>query len=135
MIAGPGVEARHLTEPVSLVDLAPTLLDLAGFVPPRLPQMDGRSVADLVTGARNPDPDRGYAFAAQIRDRSVATGMRALIVGRWKLIYDGSAYELYDLRTDPHELHDLAGEAPHELARMKSLLAARAKLDATPPFP
>ena len=65
----------------SLVDLAPTMLDLAGFVPPGLPEMDGRSIADLVTGTRNPDPDRGYAFAAQIKDRSVATGERALIVG------------------------------------------------------
>jgi arylsulfatase A-like enzyme len=135
VIAGPGVQHRHINEPVSLIDLAPTMLDLAGFEPPGLPEMDGRSIADLVTGARNPDPDRGYAFSAQIKDRSVATGERALIVGPWKLIFDGRTYELYDLRTDPAELHDLADEAPHQLIRMKHLLDARAKLDATPPFP
>jgi len=134
VIAGPGVKPRHVAEPVSLVDLAPTMLDLAGFVPPGMPQMDGRSIADLVTGARNPDPDRGYAFAAQIKDRSVASGEVALVVGPWKIIYDGKDYELYDLRTDPEEQHDLSEEAPQQLLRMKRLLAARSTLDGTPPF-
>jgi arylsulfatase A-like enzyme len=136
VLVGPGVLARHVGEPVQLVDLAPTLLDLAGFVPPGMPDMDGRSIADLATGKRAPDPDGGYAFMAQVVDRSVETGERALVVGRWKIIDGGGGrYELYDVRGDPNELRDLAEENVAQLTRMRQLLDARAPIDDTPPFP
>ncbi|MCE9572266.1 MAG: sulfatase-like hydrolase/transferase [Deltaproteobacteria bacterium] len=135
VIAGPGVKARRIGETIGLVDLAPTLLDLAGFVPPGMPEMDGRSVADLVTGARPGDPAGGRAFAAQVRDRSVATDLRAFVDGKWKVIDTGAKLELYDLRADPNELHDLATERPQELARLKGLLEAHAAIDDVSPFP
>ncbi|HTJ41555.1 MAG TPA: sulfatase [Kofleriaceae bacterium] len=135
VITGPMIVARHLDEPVQLVDLAPTLLDLAGFVPPGMPEMDGASLAPLLTGARGPDPDGGYAFMAQVADRSVEQSERAIVVGHLKLIDDGDHLELYDLRIDPNELHDLSNERPTELVRMKKLLDARAATDDVSPFP
>ncbi len=134
VIAGPGVKPHRIAETMGLVDLAPTMLDLAGFVPPGMPEMDGRSVADLVTGARQGDATGGRAFAAQLRDRSVATDLRAYVEGRWKLIDTGARLELYDLRADPNELNDLAREKPAELARLKALLEARAAIDEVSPF-
>ena len=129
------IRPRRVAEPVQLVDLAPTLLDLAGFVPPGMPDMDGTPITDLVTGARSANPDGGYAFMAQIADRSVAQGERAVVAGRWKLIDMGNHFELYDIRLDPNEMHDVAEENPKQLAVMKTMLDARGPTDDTSPFP
>jgi arylsulfatase A-like enzyme len=134
VFAGPGVAARRILEVVSLTDLAPTMLELAGFVPPALPDMDGRSIADLVIGARAPDPEGGYAFAAMIQDRSTSQSARAIVRGRWKLIDGPRGIELYDRRADPGELENLAESEPEVRARLQRLLEERAALDATPPF-
>jgi arylsulfatase A-like enzyme len=135
VITGPGVPTHHVAEPVALVDLAPTLLELAGFAPPGMPDMDGVSVADLATGARKGDPDGGYAFMAQVADRSVADSERAVVQGRWKLIDNGGRLELYDLHLDLNEMHDMSREKPAELAKMKQLLEKQAALDDVSPFP
>jgi arylsulfatase A-like enzyme len=134
VIVGPGIPAARIAEPVSLTDLAPTLIELAGFVPPDLPDMDGRSLADLVLGTRAPDPDGGYAFSAMIADRSTPHAARAIVRGRWKLIEGPGGLELYDLREDPDELQNLADREPEVRDRLAALLADRAGVDATPAF-
>lgn len=134
VIAGPGIPPHRVDQPIGLVGLAPTLLDLAGFAPPTMPQMDGASFASLVLSDLRGDPEGGYAFAAVIRDRSVANGMRAIIRGRWKLIETTHGYELYDRVADPSEQHDLAGARPDELATMRALLDARKAIDSVSPF-
>jgi arylsulfatase A-like enzyme len=134
VIVGPGIPAARITEPVSVTDLAPTLLELAGFEPPGMPDMDGRSLADLVTGARPSDPDGGYAFAAMIKDRSTSQAARAIVRGKWKLIEAPGGLELYDLRKDPGEKKNLADAEPAVRDEMKALLEARAPIDGTAPF-
>jgi len=134
VIAGPGATAQRIDEPIGLVDVAPTVLELAGFVAPGMPAMDGRSLADLVSGKRTPDPDRGYAFAAQVADRSVARGMRAVVEGRWKLIATPEGLELYDVHADPGELRDLARTDRARLQHMRRLLHERITIDWAPPF-
>jgi arylsulfatase A-like enzyme len=134
IIAGPGVIVSRVQEPVGLADLAPTILDLAGFVAPAFPAMDGRSLADLLTGARRPDPEAGLAYSSTIVDRYVRDQRSALVVGRWKLIQQLGRFELYDVRTDPGEVRDLAPGKPESLERMKALLEARRKRDGVSPF-
>jgi arylsulfatase A-like enzyme len=134
VIAGPGLTPRRIDEPVSLTDLTPTLLDLAGFVPPGMPQMDGRSLADLATGARAPDPDGGAAYAVMMKDRSSSQEARAVVRGRWKLIDGAGGRELYDLRVDPGETTNLIDRRPEIRAELERLLAERAALDEVPAF-
>src|SRR5262249_36972403 len=134
VIAGPGISPHRVEQPVGLVGLAPTLLDLAGFVPPGMPEMDGDSFAPLVTTPLPGDPDGGYAFSAMIKDRSVASGMRAIVHGKWKLIESARGYELYDRRLDPGETHDQAKANPEKLAEMRRLLDARQAIDGRSPF-
>ena len=67
VIAGPGIAPHHVGETVSLTDLTPTLVELAGFEPPRGASIDGRSLADLATGRRIPEADRGIAFARSLQ--------------------------------------------------------------------
>lgn len=134
IVAGPSVSATRVHEPVSLVDLAPTILELAGFVAPAFPQMDGRSLADLLVGARHPDPEGGGAYAVTIEDRYVRDRRSALVRGRWKLIHQLGRWELYDLRTDPNEMRDLARGDPARLTELQVLMRARWERDRATPF-
>ncbi len=135
LVAGPGVPPARVHEPVGLADLAPTVLELAGFVAPQFPVMDGRSLADLITGKRPGNPDGGHAYAATIVDRYVRDRRTALVSGRWKIIHQLGRWELYDLRTDANELRDLGPGNPARLAELQALLRARWERDLTSPFP
>lgn len=129
VVAGPGVAPGRHAETTGLIDLAPTLLELAGFEVPR--DLEGRSLAALLRGQR--PSGEGYAFAAMIRDRSVPEERVAVVRGRWKLIRGPHGVELYDLDADPNELRNLAGSAP-ELAVLRQLLRDRQLLDERSPF-
>ncbi len=105
VIAGPGV-ARGATcaQPVSLLDLFPTLTDLTGAEAP--PGLDGRSLVPLL---RNPNAHW---------ERPVVTtwmpGNHAVRSGHWRYIrYRDGAEELYDHRNDPGERTNLAGDPQH----------------------
>lgn len=123
VVTGPGIKPVRIAETVSLTDLTPTLVELAGFQPPA--NLDGRSIADLATGARLGNPDDGIAFAAMIKDRSNPGGVTAVVRGGWKLIDNGVSYELYDVKNDPGERQNLYAQHPARAAELKRLLAER----------
>ena len=135
---GPGIPRRRIEHVTSLVGVAPTLLDLAGFVPPGMPWMDGHSFAPLLLGKVTDTPHAGEAYIAMVRDRSVPYGERALVEGRYKLIArDKGAtehLELYDVVADPGEHHDLVRSRPELVARLRPRLEARRALDEVDPF-
>jgi len=135
VVAGAGITPRHVAETVSVTDLVPTVLDLAGFVPPAGASLDGRSIAELVTGARAGDPEGGIAFAAMIKDRSNPGGITAVIKGRWKLIDNNARLELYDTRNDPGERDNVLGEHPQDAERLRRLLGAHTAAASISPFP
>jgi arylsulfatase A-like enzyme len=92
------------------IDLAPTLLDLAGLPVPV--HMEGKSVLPLAKAA---DPsfrkDWYYEYFEWPNDEAVrpCSGIRT---SRYKLIHyamDPQEFELYDLHTDPNETHNLWG--------------------------
>jgi arylsulfatase A-like enzyme len=134
VIAGPGIKPGRIAETVSLTDLTPSLLDLAGFVPPTGPSIDGRSFADLATGKRIADPEAGTAFAAMIHDRSNPGGVTAMIKGRWKLIETPSGLELYDTRADPAERTNLMPTLPGASDPLRKLLLEHREAAARSPF-
>ena len=127
VLAGPGIQPQRVPETVSLTDLMPTIVELAGFEPPAGP-MDGRSVADLAQGRRAGDPEGGIAFAAMIKDRSNPGGITALVRGGWKLIDNGVSLELYDLRADFGERTNLLVQRPDIAQALEQLLRARQAL-------
>jgi choline-sulfatase len=122
VLAGPGIRPGRVPETVSLTDLTPTVLELAGYVPPAGPALDGRSLADLAEGRRAGDPDGGVAFAAMVKDRSNPGGVAAIVRGSWKLIERGASLELYDLRTDFGEHTNVIGQHPATAAELERLL-------------
>jgi len=121
VMAGPGIQHGRVIETVSLTDLTPTILDLAGFDPTH-EGFDGRTVADLATGARASDPAAGWAFSMMVRDRSNPGGITAFVEGPWKLIDNGSSVELYDTRADPDERSNLVGSRAQIVEQIKRRL-------------
>jgi arylsulfatase A-like enzyme len=133
-MAGPGIKPGRIAETVSLTDLTPTLVELAGFAAPTGAAIDGRSIADLATGKRAPDPDGGIAFSAMIKDRSNPGGVTAVMKGRWKLIESSSTFELYDVHADAEEKSNIISTRPTVLEDMRALLRQYHAAAAKSPF-
>jgi choline-sulfatase len=109
-------EGQRLNQVVNLVDIGPTLLELAGSPP--LPQVDGRSFAPLLLGG---EADwRDETFSEHHADQGVPA-TRMIRRGPWKLVhYDGHRPQLFNLDDDPNEFHDL-GEDPRYADLMRDL--------------
>jgi len=134
IISGAGIKPRRIRQSTGLVDLAATLLDLAGYVPPGMPQMDGTSLSGIVLGTR--PEGKGEAYSAMVRDRSVRYGVRSLVWGRYKLIeYESNKSDaLYDIRVDKTERRNLALHQRPLLKQLKERMKARRAVDAIAPF-
>jgi arylsulfatase A-like enzyme len=109
IVAGPGVTAvgQAVDTPVSLIDLAPTLAEMAGTV------LSGEAQGiSLVPALQGQAIDERPVFSEALY--RVPFNQQAIQSGGYKLIYresDGQV-ELYDLQADPAESHDLAAERP-----------------------
>ncbi len=112
IVRGPGIkrgieDCRTVT---SLVDLAPTVLDLCGADP--LPRAQGRSLRPVLDGTADP-ADWEDAYAEFFGQRFVYT-QRITWHGNWKYVFSpGGVDELYNLASDPHERHNLAEDPAH----------------------
>lgn len=122
---------------VSLVDVAPTLFDVAGVEPP--PEMavlfEGRSLAPSLRGEPLPPApvfiESGRSFFPELVQRrlrnTVEGRFRAVTFENWKLIWtpfqpDSDAWELYDLAADPDETTNLYRSDHPQVARLKAQL-------------
>ena len=121
-----GIKARGewRRSPGHLVDIVPTLLDLAGLVPPASfhdeprPAFPGRS---LVATFANDEPVAHEPLFFKHQDN------RALRRGDWKIVATGknAPWELYDLATDRSERLNLADKHPDTLTELVAIWTAR----------
>ncbi len=148
LVRGPGLRRGTCDADLSLVDLAPTLLDLLSL-PPLRPAPDpagppaGVSRAGLLrAGAAAPLRQPVFCEKIERPDLAGTAQAKAVRLGDWKLIrryaHDAQqrlvvlSEELYDLAADPGEAHDLAGApppgAPLETLRVQLLRFAGAEV-------
>jgi choline-sulfatase len=122
---------------VNLIDVGPTVVDLAGAEP--MPAVDGRSLWPTLTGRHPADwTDETYSELADLacwpRDRNAPGApyypSRMVRSGRWKLWLDADEDHLppvlFDLVTDPDERRDLDSDPRHRPVR-DALLAKVAR--------
>jgi len=107
MVKDPRATPRRVTTTVSLVDVAPTLVELAGLEP--LPIRQGRSLVPYLAGAA---VERGPVISELLRAHDRV--QLAVIDHPWKLILrpDSGEVELFHLEDDPGEQNPLPAPNP-----------------------
>jgi arylsulfatase A-like enzyme len=101
----PGLAPRRVDDPVMLIDLAPTVLDL---VKAKIPDsFRGQSLLGVMLGEKL--PRTRPVFGEMLPNHSWNQHHKFMVEGDWKLIYriSDNALELYDLAHDPKEQHNL----------------------------
>jgi arylsulfatase A-like enzyme len=124
---------RRVSAPVSLVDLFPTIAEIAkAAVPPRLP---GRSLVPILRGA---DGDAERPLYMELKPPNPDT--TAWRQGRYKLIRradtsrgGGRGDALFDLQSDPQESKDIARTRPDVARRLGTQLDAFVRSLPPPP--
>ena len=109
ILAGPGMRAagQARTQPVNLLDIYPTLVEMCGL-PPKA-DLEGTSLFPLLREPNTKRPPTVTTFLP---------GNHAVRSERWRYIrYQDGAEELYDCLTDPNEFRNLAAGVKY--ARLK----------------
>lgn len=128
MISSPDMTPGLVTDPVSNIDVCPTLCDLAG--------VDMSDVAPWTAGQSVVPQGQGIARTEPVAMEYAAEGSYAPMVslryGKWK--YNRCALDpdqLFDLDADPHELTNLADHPAHQgtVAQLRAKSEARWDLD------
>lgn len=102
----------RIEEPVSLVDLGPTLLEMVGV--PASAETTAHSMRELMQGTG--PYGREFVFGRDLQQEYARQG-------RWKLVRDGrGGVELFDLSTDPGEVEDVRALHLDVVARLTSAL-------------
>eukprot|EP01049_Picozoa_sp_SAG25_P004566 SAG25_NODE_289_length_10342_cov_5.071952_11_plen_247_part_00 len=126
-VAGPGIVHAEYEQPLSLLDLYPTLLDYAQARVPSGHTIDGHSLVPLLSGSRGAvdtaRPD--YALSqGHMADNAISWYM--IRRGDMKLIVYGTGKEnapqLWNITADPMERNDLAAKLPALVTELTAVL-------------
>jgi arylsulfatase A-like enzyme len=136
---GPGLLPRGLRveEPVQLIDVMPTLLEVSGLPVPG--EAQGQSLRPLLAAGngrggvaanggwkRRPLVSEKNPFGPQ--EFPAASQSYAIVEGNWKLIHnvvrppEKPEFELFDFYKDEHDQKDLAAENPEVVSRLGKML-------------
>ena len=130
LVRCPGVvpAGQQVAALVRTVDLAPTILELAGLPP--LPEAQGVSLTPLLAGRSTDLQLSAYAETVEPYALLRLSRIRTLTVDRWKYIWS-SIPQLFDLETDPGELKNVIDEHADTAASLREQL--RELVAAAPP--
>ncbi len=130
LVRCPGVvpAGRQIDAVVRTVDVAPTILELTGQPP--LSAASGVSLMPLLAGRSADLQLRAYAETVEPYALFRLSRIRTLTVGEWKYIWSPSP-QLFDLESDPGELHNVMAEHPDTAMSLREQL--RALLAEAPP--
>jgi arylsulfatase A-like enzyme len=158
VIRWPGrLSARRVNDPVQLIDVMPTLLDISRLTHPE--GLQGQSLMPLLTASSAGGAGTVSAADSGWRNRPVimekipdgtaeefpaTIAATAIIDGQWKLIHnkagapDRPEYELFDVANDPLDQKNVADQNPEVVKRLAKAIegfrtmaaAARLKPDA-----
>lgn len=127
---GKGIPAaKKVSALASNIDVAPTLLDLAGAAPLPASQVQGLSLAPLINGTASAALHQ-YIF----HEQDLAEQLRSVRDKRYKLILNPltGRKQLFDTTNDPAESMDLSTSYPQTLARLSLALDQWRQTNETP---
>jgi arylsulfatase A-like enzyme len=111
IVVAPGLSRPGTTnnQPISLVDLYPTLCDYAGLTPPK--HLEGKSILPLI---KDPRAKRRHAFLSYGPENTAVQTETMRYIR-----YENGSEELYDHENDPHEWTNLASSKEHHDVKMR----------------
>ncbi len=112
----PGAPPARVAERVSIIDLAPTLLDAVG-----VPKPEGYQGASLLPTIAVGEAVGLRPIYAEMPPGPYNGEFRSLTVGDWKLIHrvQGNYFRLFNIKDDPDEQKDLMSSMPDKAKEMK----------------
>jgi iduronate 2-sulfatase len=131
LIAAPGVKPGTRAGLAEQVDIYPTLCDLAGLPKPK--HLQGRSLKPMLDDAAA--KGRQVAISTMVAPHTKLTGHSVRTDAFRYIVWEQNGGELlYDLRSDPDELHNLAAQPAQaeRMNRMRERLAAHLKAVSAP---
>jgi len=122
LVHAPGLFApRAVPQSVSLIDVLPTLLELAGDgeAPQLVTELEGRSLLPHLQGSGGHDDVLGEYLA-----EGAIAPLVMIRSGRFKFIHSpADPDQLFDLAADPQELHNLAARGAGEAGAWRARTA------------
>lgn len=114
--AGPGIAGGQISDAlVELIDINPTICDLGGLSPQ--PNIDAESFSGVLTGDTKVHREEAV---------SAIRNFRLIRNHEYKLIqHENDRAELYDLKKDPDELHNIADTNKDVAVNLQKKLASR----------
>jgi Tfp pilus assembly protein PilF len=120
IVYAPGLfDPRVVSTPVRHIDVVPTVLDALGLEVPK--DLPGRSLLPLMSGQGAPPTESYLESLSASLNRGWAPLHGVLDRDLMKYV-DLPIPELYDLRQDPSEQHNLASSRPADMERLRVLL-------------
>ena len=125
IFAGPEIKQQRIDQVESVIDIAPTLLEMVGADEPEGTQ--GISLKEVLYGSAEPPRD---AVMTENDDDFVPMQVRTLTTKDWKLTYylNHSLGELYDRKRDPEEMTNLWQSAEHSDIKNELILRLLAEV-------
>jgi arylsulfatase A-like enzyme len=129
VVRSPWGGAGTVTAPVTNLDVAPTIVDLAGLSP-TTSAFDGRSLRSLLEGVPVEEPEREGVLVGWVGDDEVPAWRGVRTAAFSYVAYDDGTVELFDVAgeigpPDPAELDDRSGDPAYAAvrARLETLLS------------
>ena len=110
--------------PVVSTDFYPTILEMVGLPAQPTQHADGVSLTDLVKGAKSLERDGIYWHFPHYSNHGMQSPGGAIRVGDWKLLeyFENGTVQLFNLKDDLSEQHDLSKQNPRKTAELLSQL-------------
>ncbi|HDJ33420.1 MAG TPA: DUF4976 domain-containing protein [Bacteroidetes bacterium] len=125
-------------EPVISVDFFPTIMEMVGAGVPSGHEVEGVSLTSLLEGGEAPEREAIYWHFPHYSNHGMQSPGGAIRKGDYKLLeyFENNTVQLFNLKEDIGEQHDLSATHPEKVEELRNLLHAwREKVNASMPEP